>query len=112
MAVNPGKSDLGRLRDSAAQASRLLKALANSDRLMLLCELAQGERCVGELERRLAIGQPTLSQQLGVLRQGRLVETRRDGKNIRYRLASGAALAVMRVLYDQYCRKGKSGVAK
>lgn len=112
MAVNPGKNDLNRLRESAARASRLLKALANSDRLMLLCELAQGERCVSELEKRLAIGQPTLSQQLGVLRQGRLVATRREGKNIRYRLASGAALAVMQALYRQYCRNGKARVSR
>ncbi len=112
MTVNPGKGDLTRLRQSAAQASRLLKALANADRLMLLCELAQGERCVGELEKRLDIGQPTLSQQLGVLRQGRLVETRREGKNIRYRLASGAALAVMRALYQQYCKGGKERLSR
>ena len=108
MTTGTAGNDLTLLRKSAAQASRLLKALGNADRLMLLCDLAVGERCVSELEARLRIGQPTLSQQLGVLRQEGLVETRRDGKHIRYRLASGAALAVMRVLHDQYCRNGKS----
>ena len=60
--------DLGRLRESAAAAGQLLKALANPDRLLLLCQLSQGERNVGELEALLGIVQPTLSQQLAVLR--------------------------------------------
>ena len=95
--------ELDRLRDSAQDAARLLKALANADRLMLLCQLAQGERHVSELEALLGIRQPTLSQQLGVLRDERLVETRREGKNIHYRIASPQALAVIRTLYAQYC---------
>jgi len=70
---------------------------------MLLCQLAQGERRVGELEALLDIQQPTLSQQLAVLREEALVETRREGKQIYYRIASEAALAVMKVLYSAYC---------
>jgi len=99
--------DVSRLRDSAEEAAILLKALANADRLMLLCELAQGERSVGELEALTGIRQPTLSQQLGVLREERLVETRREGKSIHYRIASPQALAVMHVLYREFC-EGKS----
>ncbi len=80
-----------------------MKALANPDRLMLLCQLSQGELSVGELEAELGILQPTLSQQLGVLREEGLVETRREGKRIFYGVRSRQALAVLKVLHDQYC---------
>ena len=99
------RQDVSRLRDSAEDAATLLKALGNADRLMLLCELAQGEHSVGELEALTGIRQPTLSQQLGVLREERLVETRREGKSIHYRISSPQALAVMRVLYEQFCER-------
>lgn len=95
--------DLQHMRAAADQACVLLKILGNPDRLMLLCQLTQGEFCVSELEALLGIGQPTLSQQLGVLRQERLVSTRREGKQIYYRIDSPEALAVMQVLYQQYC---------
>jgi DNA-binding transcriptional ArsR family regulator len=71
---------------------------------MLLCQLSQGEKRVGELEEILGIVQPTLSQQLTVLRDEELVTTRRDGKNIYYQIASPQALAVMNVLFDQFCK--------
>jgi len=91
------------LRASANKAASLMKVMANSDRLMLLCQLSQGEKSVGELEKILDIRQPTLSQQLTVLREAELVETRRDGKCIYYRVSSQSALAVMRVLSQQIC---------
>jgi DNA-binding transcriptional ArsR family regulator len=81
----------------------MMKVLSNPDRLMLLCQLSQGEKRVGELEEMLGITQPTLSQQLTVLRDEALVSTRRDGKNIYYQIASPQALAVMQVLFDQFC---------
>ena len=96
--------DLQRLRRSADQAGRLLKALGNPDRLLLLCMLSQEELHVGALEERVGVGQPTLSQQLGVLREEGLVSTRREGKNIYYCISSPQALAVMGVLYEQFCR--------
>jgi DNA-binding transcriptional ArsR family regulator len=95
--------DLVDMHKAADQACRLMKVLANSDRLMLLCELAQGEKCVSELEELLGIVQPTLSQQLTVLRKEELVTTRREGKNIYYQISSPEALAVMQVLYKTYC---------
>ena len=81
----------------------MMKVLSNPDRLMLLCQLSQGEKRVGELEEILGIVQPTLSQQLTVLRDEALVTTRRDGKNIYYQIASPQALAVMDVLFEQFC---------
>lgn len=95
--------DLELLRANADAAGQLLKALANPDRLLLLCQLSQGERHVSELEALLGIVQPTLSQQLAVLRREGLVETRRDGKQIYYRISSPAALAVINTLYQQFC---------
>ncbi|RQV83069.1 ArsR/SmtB family transcription factor [Burkholderia anthina] len=91
------------MRAAAESACALLKVMSNPDRLLLLCELSQGERCVSDLEARLDIHQPTLSQQLGVLRDNALVRTRREGKAIHYSLDSAAAIAVMGVLYEQFC---------
>jgi len=92
------------MRAAATQATGLLKALGNPERLLLLCQLSQGEFCVSELEQMLGIVQPTLSQQLGVLRTEELVATRREGKQIYYRIASEPAMAVMQVLYQQFCQ--------
>lgn len=91
------------MQGAAREATGLLKALSNPDRLLILCHLAQGEARVGELEEVLGIVQPTLSQQLTVLREEQLVSTRRDGKNIYYSLASTPALAVIETLYRQFC---------
>ncbi len=91
------------LRASAGRACALLKAMANEDRLLLLCQLAEAERNVGELQANTGIVQPTLSQQLGVLRDEGLVETRREGKFIYYQLASAEVLAVMQALYASVC---------
>ena len=99
--------DIDILRSSADEASRLMKVLSNPDRLLLLCQLALGEKRVGELEELVGIAQPTLSQQLGVLRDEDLVSTRREGKNIYYQIDSPQALAVMNVLYEQFCDKPK-----
>jgi DNA-binding transcriptional ArsR family regulator len=99
--------DLDAMQAAAAQACGLLKALANPDRLMLLCQLTQGEHCVSELETALGIQQPTLSQQLGVLRDEELVVTRREGKQIFYSIASTEAAAVMQLLYELFCKKTK-----
>ncbi|WP_029528431.1 ArsR/SmtB family transcription factor [Polaromonas glacialis] len=91
------------LRAAATQAVGTLKVLANEDRLLLLCQLSQGERCVGELEDALGIHQPTLSQQLGVLRNEGLVNTRRQGKHIFYSVANPATLEILALLYRIYC---------
>jgi ArsR family transcriptional regulator len=91
------------MRQAAAQACQLMKTLGNPDRLLILCQLSQGEMRVGEIEALLGITQPTLSQQLTVLRAEGLVITRREGKHIYYRVTSPQALAVLEVLYEQFC---------
>ncbi|MDR6202174.1 metalloregulator ArsR/SmtB family transcription factor [Paraburkholderia graminis] len=95
--------DLSVMQASAEKACALLKVLANPDRLLLMCQLSQGELCVSDLQEQLGIRQPTLSQQLGVLRDSELVATRREGKSIFYSIESKEAIAVMNVLYDQFC---------
>jgi len=90
---------------NATQASRFLKALANENRLVILCTLAEGEKNVGELEEILGIRQPTLSQQLARLRSENLVGTRRESKQIYYHLASREAEQVIGLLYSLFCAK-------
>ena len=97
--------DPAAMHASASRACGLLKVLANPDRLLLLCQLTQGPLCVSDLESILGIAQPTLSQQLGVLRDEALVTTRREGKQIFYSIASSEAMAVIQVLYQLYCEK-------
>ncbi|MGM8884708.1 ArsR/SmtB family transcription factor [Psychrobacter sp. 1U2] len=93
------------MQQSSQQASQLLKSLSHPDRLLLLCQLTQGEYCVSELETLVGVGQPSLSQQLGILRKDELVATRREGKQIYYRIASEDALAVLQLLYQRFCAK-------
>lgn len=95
------------MRAAAAEAGGVLRALANEDRLLLLCQLSGGELSVGEIEELLDLHQPTLSQQLRVLRNEGLVSTRREGKRIYYSLVDSKILALLGVLYEQYCPKRK-----
>jgi len=90
------------IRDSANQACSILKLLANEDRLMLLCQLTQGEKNVGELESATNIQQPTLSQQLTILRKDGIVSIRKDGKFNYYSIASDEVIQVMQTLGQLY----------
>ncbi|KWA30279.1 ArsR family transcriptional regulator [Burkholderia multivorans] len=98
MTVSLPPQALATLRDSAAQLASLLKALAHRDRLLLLCQLAEGERNVQELEHRVGVHQPSLSQDLGVLRAESIVSARRDGKYVYYRLADDEIRQIMKTL--------------
>jgi ArsR family transcriptional regulator len=93
------------LHESADEAAALMRALGNADRLLLMCELSQGELCVSDLAERTGIEQPTLSQQLAVLRTQGLVETRRDGKRIHYSVGDPRAMALLKTLYRLFCGK-------
>ena len=95
--------DLESLRAAAGEATALLRTLGNEDRLLLVCELAQGELNVGELSERTGIVQPTLSQQLAVLRSQALVATRREGKQIFYSVADRRVLELLRTLHRLFC---------
>ncbi|MBX3689666.1 metalloregulator ArsR/SmtB family transcription factor [Dokdonella sp.] len=95
--------DLQQMRIHAGDASRLLKTLGNDKRLLILCQLAEGERSVGQLNEHLDLSQPALSQHLAVLRDENLVTTRRDGQTIHYALAEGPATRVIQLLHEIYC---------
>lgn len=88
---------------SVQRALRLLKALANENRLILLCALVEGEKNVGELEKATGVRQPTLSQQLTYLRGAELVSTRRASKQIYYSLAKDEVREIIAHLHDLYC---------
>ena len=95
--------DMQHMQLAAREASQLLRVMCNDSGLLRLCQLCQGERSVGVLEEMLGSRQPTLSQQLGVLRSEELVQTRRDGKQIFYRIADERAQQVLETLYRLYC---------
>ncbi|MDR2297254.1 MAG: metalloregulator ArsR/SmtB family transcription factor [Comamonas sp.] len=99
--------DLHAMRTHAGKAVAMLKLLGNEDRLLLLCQLSMQERTVGELEQLTGITQPTLSQQLGVLRREGLVVTRREGKFIWYQLADQRALQLMQTVHLLFCQPGE-----
>lgn len=101
--------DIDAMSAAAAEATAILGVLANENRLLLLCQLSQGEKCVQELEDALDLHQPTLSQQLGVLRSLSIVETRRDGKRIYYSIANRKVLTLLQTLHDLYCPSGTGG---
>jgi DNA-binding transcriptional ArsR family regulator len=88
---------------AAGQASDLLKALANPHRLMIICQLVDAERSVGELAAFLGIRDSTVSQHLALLRKDGLVTARRDGQTIWYQISSGPAREVVKTLYRIYC---------
>ena len=81
-----------------------LKVLSNPDRLKILCTLVDGEMNVQTIEQKTDIHQPTLSQQLTVLRKSEMVLTRREGKQIFYRIADERVLVIMQTLYGLYCQ--------
>jgi len=91
------------LQAKAEEAARLLGALAHGKRLMALCHLVEGEKSVGQLAALVGLSPTALSQHLGRMRDQRLVETRRDGQTIHYRLASPEVEAVLETLYRLYC---------
>lgn len=95
-----GKKDFGALWENAAEANALLRAMANENRLMILCLLAEGERSVGEIETMTGARQPTVSQQLARLRADGLVESRREGKAIYYSLLCKRTRRLLEVLNE------------
>lgn len=95
--------DIARFEASAADAARLLRALGNERRLMILCQLADRELSVGELQLLVGLSQSALSQHLAVLREESVVATRRDGQFIWYRIADPAAVRVVATLAEIFC---------
>jgi DNA-binding transcriptional ArsR family regulator len=97
------KMNIDDMQSAADDATELLKALSNRHRLMIVCQLVERERSVGELAAALGIRDSTVSQHLALLRKDRLVSARRDGQTIWYSISSVPARAVLEALYGVYC---------
>jgi DNA-binding transcriptional ArsR family regulator len=97
--------NMAELQSRALRAAELLKAMSNPVRLMVLCQLAEGEKSVGELEKIADVSQSALSQHLALLRQRGLVSARRAGQSIFYSLDGPEAPALLAALYEVYCSK-------
>lgn len=98
------------MRGAAQPASDLLKGLANRHRLMILCELAESEKSVGQLADLVGLRDSTVSQHLSLLRRDRIIVGRRDGQTIWYRLESGPARQMIDLLYGIYCGQAAKDV--
>lgn len=106
-----GNSNFDLIRESAREAVTLLKAMSNENRLLILCQLVKGERCVGDLERAVGLSQSALSQHLARLRHDGIVQARRNAQNIFYSLEGDAPERVISLLFDLYCAKAEQGCA-
>lgn len=95
--------DITRFEASAGEAARLLRALANERRLMILCQLTDGERSVGQLLPLVGLSQSALSQHLALLREEGIVATRRESQTVWYRIADPAAMQVVATLAEIFC---------
>ena len=95
--------ELTELHEMASQACELLKAMANEWRLMVLCQLSQGEKTVSELQGILGLSQSALSQHLAVLRREKLVSARKEAQSVYYSLHGAEATEVMAALHDLFC---------
>ena len=96
--------DYDSMQQNASDAVSLLKGLANESRLMIMCVLSEGEVSVGELNKRIKLSQSALSQHLAVLRDQGLVQTRRESQTIYYRLEDTAAMNIIELLHEVYCK--------
>ena len=97
--------EMDAMTESAKEAADFLKALSHESRLLILCQLSDGEKHVGELEEVLGIRQSTVSQQLARLRLEGLIDFRRDGKQVYYALANDEVRKVIKLLVDIFCTK-------
>jgi ArsR family transcriptional regulator len=103
--------DSEKMQDNAFEAADFLKTLANSNRLVILSCLLQGEMCVGDLEKKLNISQSALSQHLSRMRAEGIVGTRRESQQIFYRIKDARVAKMLEVTYNLFCGNEASKVA-
>ena len=99
------KMEIEKMEANADQATRLLTAMANSKRLLILCNLLEHEMNVTELGEKVGLGPSPLSQHLSKLRDEGLVATRREGVSIFYRISNSDAARILGVLHEIYCKR-------
>ncbi len=93
------------MQPHSREAAELLKALANEQRLMILCHLVQGPLAVGDLNERVPLSQSALSQHLAVLRESGIVHTERESQSVRYSLPAGVVTRLLNVLHEEFCKR-------
>ena len=103
---------IAELQDNARRAAGMLKAMSNPSRLVILCQLAEGERSVGELETLVGVSQSGISQHLAGLRREHVVSTRRDKQTVFYSLASDDVVALMATMHRVFCKPAKAARPK
>ena len=106
------KIEIAAMEAAADQASDLLKALSNRHRLLIICQLIDGERSVGDLAQFLGLRDSTVSQHLALLRRDGLVSARRDAQTIYYSIESDPAHELLKTLYQVYCAPTNPAKAK
>jgi DNA-binding transcriptional ArsR family regulator len=110
--VRAGTRSFTALEEKARHAAGLLKAMSNPARLVILCQLAEGERSVGELGEEAGLSQSGISQHLAILRRQHVVTTRRDRQTVFYSLASAEVMALMATLHRVFCKPAKAARPK
>ena len=103
---------MAELQDNARRAAGLLKAMSNTSRLVILCQLTEGEFSVGQLEKAVGLSQSGISQHLAILRREHVVKNRRDGQTVYYSLATDEVVALMSALHTVFCESVKAGSVK
>ncbi len=96
-------TDAKKLRQNACLAAKLLRTLANAERLMILCQLISGEQSVGQLHKKSTLSQSAFSQHLSILRASKIVSTRKDMQTVYYSLTNRDAIKLLESLYTIYC---------
>ena len=91
---------------TAGEVSSYMKLLSSPSRLMILCQLVEGERSVGELCALVGMKPPAVSQHLARLRQEGLLATRRDAQTIYYSIVDPNISSIMMFLYETFCSPG------
>jgi len=103
--MDASKINANEMRKNAENSASFLKLLANPTRLLVLCNLIEGERCVGDLEKDLDISQSALSQHLSKMRDEGIVKADKQGQHVFYSISDLNVVEILNVLYDLFCKK-------
>lgn len=103
--LDAGAEFITAMAPKAERVAGFLKGMANPQRLMILCRLAGGEMCVGDLVAATGIAPTSMSQHLARLREDDIVTMRREHRTLFYRIGHPAVQAMMDVLYEQFCKE-------
>lgn len=107
MILESNNLSIEKIEQNAMQAAQFLKGLASHHRLLILCRLVEGEKNVTELIEATSMPQTSMSQHLSKLKQEGIVTVRREHRTLYYRIENTAALKIMNILYDEFCKENE-----